>query len=247
MAKEVKKEVKEEIKKETPKEEVKDEKLTKKDIKVKAEEGMTLDEIKKENRRIKRRSSTNRFFATLFLLILFYIFGVVSGVYFADKYNVTLFDKNGKEIKIDDKKDIEECTIVNCEKVTFKGTYTGSVYENESNEGNKLTVTLELDENGYASLTSDINGEVVEVSSGTYEVNEKKLTYNRIYAKGGNDQNDNTYLIKIGASSNAQYKYSNIFDNSRSTETFTINDNTFTLDGYAKAVMSTNKFIELSK
>ena len=60
---------------------------------------MTLDEIKRENRRIKRRSSTNRFFATFFLLILFFIFGVVTGVYLADKYDVTLFVKKKRRTK----------------------------------------------------------------------------------------------------------------------------------------------------
>ena len=252
MAKEVKKEIKEEVKEEkVVKEEPKEEKLSKKDIKIKAEEGMTLDEIKKENKRIKRRSSTNRFFATLFLLIIFYIFGVVSGVYVADKYNVTLFVKEGKETKANNNNDngneiSEECTIVNCEKVVFSGTYTGSVYENEDN-GNLLSVTLELDENGYASLTSILNGEVIETSSGTYEVKDNELTYNRVYAKGGNDQNGNTYLIKIGATSNTQYRFSSVFDNSRSTETFVVGDNKFTLNGYVKAVMSVDKFIELSK
>jgi hypothetical protein len=254
MAKEVKKEVKkEEVKeekvvKEEP--EKKEEKLTKKDIKIKAEEGMTLDEIKKENRKIKRRSSANRFFATLFLLILFFIFGVVTGVYLADKYDVTLFDKDGKEIKVtSDKKDdikAEECTIINCEKIVFSGVYTGSVYEKEEGSS-KLTVSLELDENGYATLKSTLNNEVVEYSSGTYDVKDNVLTYNRIYAKGGNDQNGNPYLVKIEASSNAQYKYSTLFDNSRTTETFTVSENTLILNGYAKAILSVDKFVELNK
>ena len=255
MAKEVKKDIKkEEVKKEekvVETEKKEEEKLSKKDIKVKAEEGMTLDEIKKENRKIKRRSSTNRFFATLFLLILFFIFGVVTGVYLADKYNVTLFDKDGKEIKVTDtKKDdikAEECTIINCEKVVFSGVYSGSVYEKDDSTGSVLSVSLEMDENGYASLTSTLNGVDVEISSGTYEVKDNVLTYNRVYAKGGNDQNSNTYLVKISASSNAQYKYSTAFDNSRTTETFTISDNKIVLNGYAKAVMSVDKFIELNK
>ena len=250
--KKIQKEVKEEVKdkltdiKEDVKEDFNQEKMSKKEIKAKAEAGMTLDEIKKENKRIKRRSSTNRFFATFFLLILFYIFGVVSGVYVADKYNVTLFVKEEKkENKVNPAN--EECTIINCEKITFSGVYTGNVNDKDDGTGSTLSVSLELDENGYASLTSTLNGEVVEVSSGTYDVKDNKLTYSRVYAKGGNDQKNNTYFIKIGVSSNGSYRYSDLFDNSRTEETFVINENGFTLNNYAKAILSVDKFIELSK
>jgi hypothetical protein len=246
--KEVKEEVKEKLEdiKEDIKDDFKEEKLTKKDIKAKAEAGMTLDEIKRENKRIKRRSSANRFFATLFLLILFYIFGVVSGVYVADKYNVTLFVKEKTPSKkVDPVK--EECTIINCEKITYSGVYSGNVYEKEDGTGSILSVSLELDDNGYASLVSTLNGEVVEISSGTYDVKDNKLTYNRVYAKGGYDQNNNIYLVKIVASSNGSYKYSNLFDNSRNKEVFTITENGFTLNSYAKAIISVDKFIELNK
>lgn len=248
--KETKKVVKEEPKKEEKVvEEVKEEKISKKEIKQKAEEGMTLDEIKRENKRIKRRSSTNRFFATLFLLILFFIFGVVTGVYLADKYNVTLFVKGQKVEPTNSKVDPikEECTIINCEKITYSGIYTGAVNEKDDSTGATLEVSLELDENGYASLKSKLNGEYIEVSSGTYEVKDNKLTYNRIYAKGGNDQNNNTYYIKISSSSNGSYKYSTLFDNGRATETFTITETGFNLEGYAKAIISVDKFINLSK
>ena len=250
--KETKKVVKEEPKKEEKvevKEEVKEEKISKKEIKQKAEEGMTLDEIKKENKRIKRRSSTNRFFATLFLLIIFFIFGVVTGVYLADKYNVTLFVKQQKVEPTNSKVDPikEECTIINCEKITYSGIYTGAVNEKEDGTGATLEVKLELDENGYASLKSTLNGEIVEVSSGTYDVKDNKLTYNRIYAKGGYDQNDNTYFIKISSTSNGSYKYSTLFDNGRTTETFTITENGFNLGSYAKAIISVDKFIDLNK
>lgn len=244
----VKKEVKTKLEdiKEDVKEDFTQEKLSKKEIKAKAEAGMTLDEIKKENKRIKRRSSTNRFFATLFLLILFYIFGVVSGVYVADKYNVTLFVKEEKkENKVDPAK--EECTIINCEKITFSGIYSGNVNEKDDGSGSMLSVSLELDENGYASLVSTVNGQIVEVSSGTYDVKDNKLTYSRVYAKGGNDQKNNVYFIKIGASSNGSYRYSDLFDNSRTEEVFTITENGFTLNNYAKAVLSVDKFIELNK
>ena len=257
MKKETKKRIREDVKEEVKekvediKEDIKDdiikeEKLSKKDIKRQAEASMTLDEIKKENKRIKRRSSTNRFFATLFLLIIFYIFGVVSGVYVADKYNVTLFVKEEKkEVTTDPVKD--ECTIINCEKVTFSGIYTGSVNELEDGTGKTLSVSLELDENGYASFVTTLDGEVVEVSSGTYEVKDNKLTYNRVYAKGGNDQNNNVYLVKISSSSNGSYKYSSLFDNSRTTETFSVTENGFTLSSYSKAVLSVDKFIDLNK
>ena len=245
--KETKKVVKEEPKKEEKVvEEVKEEKISKKEIKQKAEEGMTLDEIKRENRRIKRRSSTNRFFATFFLLILFFIFGVVTGVYLADKYDVTLFVKQKEEPKkVDPVK--EECTIINCERITYSGIYTGAVNEKEDGSGAELSIKFELDENGAASLSSTLNGEVVEVSSGTYEVKDNKLIYYRMYAKGGNDQNSNTYYIKISSTSNGSYKYSTLFDNGRTTETFNITENGFTLGSYAKAIISVDKFVELSK
>lgn len=248
LQKEAAKEVKEKIEdiKDDVKEDLTQEKMSRKEIKAKAEAGMTLDEIKKENRRIKRRSSTNRFFATLFLLIIFYIFGVVSGVYVADKYNVTLFVKEDKTTsKIDPVN--EECTIINCEKITYSGIYTGATNEKDDGTGATLSVSLELDDNGYASMVTTLNNEVIEVSSGTYEVKDKTLTYNRVYAKGGNDQNNNVYLVKISSSSNGLYKYSSLFDNSRSSETFTITENGFTLNSYAKAVLSVDKFIELSK
>ena len=248
MAKELKKNIKKEEKeekvvKEEPKKD--EEKLSKKDIKQKAEATMTLDEIKRENKRIKRRSSANRFFAVFFLLIIFYIFGVVSGVYFADKYNVTLFVKETKkENKVDPVS--EECTIINCERITYSGIYKGSVRDAEDESGSLLSVSLELDENGYASMVATLNGEVVELSSGTYYVQDNKLIYNREYAKGGYDQNNNVYLVKVGASSSS-YKYSSVFDNSRSEEVFNITENGFTLNSYAKAIISTDKFIELSK
>ena len=249
MAKEVKKETKkvEEVKEEKVTENKEEEKLSKKEIKQKAEANMTLDEIKRENRRIKRRSSTNRFFATFFLLILFFIFGVVTGVYLADKYDVTLFVKEDtkKENKVDPIKD--ECTIINCEKITYNGVYTGAVNEKDDASGSSLSVSFELDENGYASMVSTVNGEVVEISSGTYEVKDNKLIYNRVYAKGGYDQNNNVYLVKISSSSNGAYKYSSLFDNSRTQEVFTITETGFQLNGYAKAVLSVDKFIELSK
>ena len=250
MSKEVKKDTKKvekEVKEEKVVEEKEEEKLSKKEIKQKAEASMTLDEIKKENKKIKRRSSINRFFTTLVLLILFFIFGVVTGVYLADKYHVTLFAKEEvkKEQKVDPAK--EECTIINCEKITYSGIYTGTVNEKDDNSGSSLTVSLELDENGYASMVSTLNGEVVEISSGTYEVKDNKLTYSRVYAKGGYDQNNNVYLVKISSSSNASYKFSTAFDNSRTTETFAINENGFTLNSYAKVVLSIDKFIELSK
>lgn len=247
MAKEVKKE---DIKKEEKvvKEEVKEEeKLSKKDIKQKAEASMTLDEIKKENKRIKRRSSTNRFFATFFLLIIFFIFGVVTGVYLADKYNVTLFVKEKAEPtkKVDPVN--EECTIINCERITYSGVYTGTINEKDDGTGANLKVSFELDEDGYASLVSTKDGEVVELSSGIYEVKDNKLIYTRIYAKGGYDQNNNVYLVKIGASSNGSYKYSSLFDNSRTTETFNIVEGGFQLNNYAKVILSVDKFIELNK
>ena len=66
-------------------------------------------------------------------------------------------------------------------------------------------------------------------------------------AKGGYDQNNNIYLVKIVASSNGSYKYSNLFDNSRNKEVFTITENGFTLNSYAKAIISVDKFIELNK
>ena len=247
MSKEVKNDTKKQEEVKVEKEEkVEEEKLSKKEIKQKAEASMTLDEIKKENRRIKRRSSTNRFFATFFLLILFFIFGVVTGVYLADKYNVTLFVKQKEEVKkVDPVK--EECTIINCEKVTYSGIYRGAVNETEDGTGASLTVAFELDENGYASLVSTLNGEIVEVSSGTYEVKDNKLTYNRIYAKGGNDQNNNIYLVKVNSSSTGAYRFSSLFDNGRLVETFTITENGFTLNNYAKVFLSVDKFIELSK
>ena len=251
--KKIQKEVKEEVKeklndiKEDVKEDFTQEKMSKKEIKAKAEAGMTLDEIKKENKRIKRRSSTNRFFATFFLLILFYIFGVVSGVYVADKYNVTLFVKEEKKENNKVNPANEECTIINCEKITFSGIYSGTINEKDDGTGSMLSVSLELDENGYASLKTTLNGEIVELSSGTYDVKDNKLTYSRVYAKGGYDKDNNVYLVKIGASSNGTYKYSTLFDNSRTEEIFTINENGFTLNNYAKAIISVDKFIELSK
>lgn len=252
--KETKKVVKEEpkkeekvVEKEVKEEKVEEEKLSKKEIKQKAEASMTLDEIKKENKRIKRRSSTNRFFATFFLLILFFIFGVVTGVYLADKYNVTLFVKQKDEPvkKVDPIK--EECTIINCEKITYSGIYSGAVNEMDDGTGASLSISFEVDDNGYASFVATLNGEVIEVSSGTYEVKDNKLIYNRIYAKGGNDQNNNIYLVKVSSSSNGSYKYSTLFDNGRTTETFNITENGFTLSGYAKAVLAVDKFVELNK
>jgi len=239
---------KKEEKKEKIKEEEKEEvKLSKKEIEMKALDSMSIEEIRKENRKYRRRSSRNKFFAILFLLILFFIFGVVSGVYVCDRWDVSLFEFDKKvettkeENAIEEKE--EEVTPEEKEVVTFDGNYVGEVTNEETN----LKMTLVLNSNYSASLTTILNGEVIEISEGTYIVDDDELTYNRIYAKGGNDQNNISYLVKINSISTSNYKYSNSFDNSRTTEVFTIKDSSLTNKDYVKLLTTLDEEISLNK